>query len=99
MKRLITVLGLVLVLGLNVYSQVKYTDQITGQSYEGWEAVGVWIWDHNSEVGTTIVCGFGVGCLIESWVDERNNGCKIRLADRFRSKRRIKSRRRRNRRR
>lgn len=95
MKKIITTLSLVLVVGLNVYSQVRYTDEITGQSYEGWEAVGVWIWDHNSEIGTTIVGGFGVVCLIDEMIYDRNHGCRIRLADKRRSKRR----RRRNRRR
>lgn len=90
MKKLLTTLSLILVLSSSIYAQVKYTDEITGQSYEGWEAVGVWIWDHNTEVGTTITGGFGLACLIESWVDERNYGCRVRWIDKRRSKKRIR---------
>lgn len=95
MKKIVTTLSLVLVLSSSVYSQIKYTDEITGQSYEGWEAVGVWIWDHNTEVGTTIVGGFGAACLISEIIDDRNHGCKVRWRDRRQSKRRLRRNRRR----
>ena len=76
----------------NPIDRVYYTDPITHQSYQGWEAIGHWTIDNGEYVASTIIIsGFTI-----AWIhDERNNPtCKIRWWERRRAKRQFKKRRR-----